>query len=40
VSPLGHNLKIQYSIEEQIMQLQLSSNIESHLQFTYTLVSI
>jgi hypothetical protein len=30
ITPLGHNLKNQYSFEEQIMQLQLSNNIESH----------
>jgi hypothetical protein len=29
-TPLGHNMKHQYSFEEQIMQLQLSNNIESH----------
>ena len=30
VGPVGYNLKNQNSFEEQIMQLQVSSNIESH----------
>ena len=30
VSPLGYNLQNQYSFEEQIIQLQISSNRESH----------
>ena len=30
VSPVGYNLQNQYSFEEQIMQLQISTNRESH----------
>lgn len=40
IGPIGPNLKNQYSCEEQMMQLQLSINIESHRQFTYLVVLV
>src|ERR1041385_2998725 len=38
IGPIGPNLKNQYACEEQMMQLQLSINIESHREFTYLVV--